>query len=366
VHAVHVRVLVCDSPHAPLIRDGRRERAPCLHGDTYWRWRSNETNCLPCFGFAALCCGWRWKRRHGRGARQRATPTTAGPDHLGDDPADRLVAASVTINSMALISAGGGSIAVMSTPRPMEMMRLMGTVAPLAMAGVPQGTYTGVTMTFGASTVTYVDTTTGLPVQRTVPGPMTTTVMFGSPLVVGTNTMSSTSTWTWLPPSASTRRETSSMTPAMREFHNPAVTGSANPEDGGMHGLTGMVGSVGGSTFTMTMVQGMSGIALSTGAGTQYAGMSGMGMMGGGALMSVDATMPSGWNLDGDPRAVAHGRGWGHGSRRGDQPDRHATDPVGPGHARRHRQRNAGHATGRHDDGQCGRHDDVFNRWPRR
>lgn len=226
-----------------------------------------------------------------------AAPPSAQPStttvqiNLGDDPADRLVAASVTINSMAFIGAGGSSVAVMSTPRPMEMMRLMGTVAPLAMAGVPQGTYTGMTMTFGASTVTYVDSTTGLPVQRTVPGSMTMTVMFGSPLVVGTTPMVVNLDMDMAASVGIDAMGNVSMTPAMREFHNPAVTGSADPEDGGMHGLTGMVGNVGGNTFTMTMVQGMSGVALSTGTGTQYAGMSGMGMMGGGALMSVDATM---------------------------------------------------------------------------
>ena len=89
----------------------------------------------------------------GSGGVTNAAPSGAQPStttvqfNLGDDPADRLLAASVTINSMSLISAGGGSVTVMSTPRPMEMMRLMGTVAPLAMAGVPQGTYSGVTMT---------------------------------------------------------------------------------------------------------------------------------------------------------------------------------------------------------------------------
>jgi len=179
-----------------------------------------------------------------------AAPPSAPPSmtavqiNLGDDPADRLVAASVTINSMALVSARGGSVAVMSTPRPMEMMRLMGTVAPLAMAGVPQGTYTGVTMTFGASTVTYVDTTTGLPVQRTVPGPMTTTVMFGSPLVVGTTPMVVNLDMDMAASVGIDTMGNVSMTPAMREFHNPAVTGSADPEDGGMHGLTGIVGGV--------------------------------------------------------------------------------------------------------------------------
>ena len=65
----------------------------------------------------------------GGGSTATSTPgalpsTTTVQINLGDDPADRLVAASVTVNSMSLISAGGGSVTVMSTPRPMEMMRL--------------------------------------------------------------------------------------------------------------------------------------------------------------------------------------------------------------------------------------------------
>ena len=217
--------------------------------------------------------------------------TTTVQINLGDDPADRLVAASVTVNSMSLINAGGGSVAVMSTPRPMEMMRLMGTVAPLATAGVPQGTYTGMTMTFGASTVTYVDPTTGLPVQRTVAGPMTTTVMFGSPLVVGTTPMVVNLDMNMAASVGIDAMGNVSMTPSLRGFHNPAVAGSADPEDGGMHGLSGMVGTVDGTSFTFTMAQGISGVSMTTGSGTQYAGMSGMGMMGGGLLMSVDAAL---------------------------------------------------------------------------
>ena len=234
----------------------------------------------------------------GGGGGSTVTSTSGAPPsnttiqiNLGDDPADRLVAASVTINSMSLISASGGSVAVMSAPRPMEMMRLMGAVAPLAMAGVPQGSYTGATMTFGASMVTYVDSTTGLPVQRTVPGPMTTTVMFGSPLVVGSTPMVVNLDMNMASSFGIDAAGNVSMTPSLSEFHNPAVAGSADPEDGGMRGLTGMVGSVGGTTFTLTMTQGMSGVSLATGTGTQYAGMSGMGMMGGGILVSVDTTM---------------------------------------------------------------------------
>jgi hypothetical protein len=233
----------------------------------------------------------------GSSAMVNTPPATTQPStttvqiNLGDDPADRLVAASVTVNSVSLMNASGASVAVMSTPRPMEMMRLMGTVAPLALAGVPPGTYTGATMTFGAATVTFVDASTGLPVQRTVSGPMTTTVMFGSPLVVGTAPMVVNLDMDMAASIGIDVVGNVSMTPSLHEFHNPAVTGSADPEDGGMHGLTGMVGSVGGNTFTLTMMQGIAGVSMASVAGTQYAGMSGMGTMNGGVLVTADAAM---------------------------------------------------------------------------
>ena len=75
-------------------------------------------------------------RRQSRNRSQRNPARHASGDdlqiNLGDDPADRLVATSVTVNSVALLRPDGSSVVVMSTPRPMEMMRLMGTVAPLA------------------------------------------------------------------------------------------------------------------------------------------------------------------------------------------------------------------------------------------
>ena len=217
--------------------------------------------------------------------------TTAVQVNLGDDPADRLVAVGVTINSLSLIHSSGGSVCVMSTPRPMEMMRLMGTVAPLAMTGVPRGSYTGATMTFGASTVTHVDPATGLPVQRTVPGPMTTTVMFSSPLVVGTTPMVVNLDMNMAASVAIDPMGNVSMTPTLSAHHNPHVTGSPHPEDGGMHGLNGSVGSVGGNTFTLTMMQGMPNIPLTTHAGTHYEGISGMHMASHSHLLSIDATM---------------------------------------------------------------------------
>lgn len=220
-------------------------------------------------------------------------PPTAVQINLGDDPADRLIAVGVTVNSVSLINASGGSVSVLSAPRPMEMMRLMGTVAPLALMNVPQGTYTGATMMFGASTVTYIDPTTGLPVQRSVPGPMTTTVMFGSPLVVGATPMVVNLDMNMVASVTIDQFGNVSMTPSVSARHNPFAGGSRDPEDGGMHGLNGTVGSVSNNTFTLTMMQGMPGVSLTSSAGTHYEGISDMRMMGNGQLLSIDATLQS-------------------------------------------------------------------------
>ena len=145
------------------------------------------------------------------GTPATGTPTTATSPvqiNLGDDPADRLMAVNVTVNSVALHRADGQSVTVLSSPRPMELMHLMGTVAPLAVANVPHGTYTGATMTFGGATVMHMDPASGQPLQRQVAGPMTSHVSFGSPLVVGTGPMVvnfDMNMWAW---SASTRRAT--------------------------------------------------------------------------------------------------------------------------------------------------------------
>jgi hypothetical protein len=217
--------------------------------------------------------------------------TTTVLINLGDDPADRLIAVGVTINSLSLINASGGSVGVMSAPRPMEMMRLMGTVAPLAMARVPHGTYTGATMTFGGSTVTYTDATTGLPVQRILTGLMTTNVTFRSPLVVGTTAMVLNLDMNMATSVAIDPMGNVSMTPTLSAHHNPHVTGSPHPEDGGMHDLNGSVGNVGSNTFALTMIQGMTDIPLTTHASTHYEGISGMHTASHGQLMSIDATM---------------------------------------------------------------------------
>lgn len=221
------------------------------------------------------------------------TPPAAGATvqvNLGDSPADRLIAVGVTVDAISLVDANGSVVPILAAPRPVEMMHLMGTVRPMAVTQVPQGAYTAAMMTFGAATVTYVDATTGQPVQRSVPGPMTVNVPLAPALTVGTTPMVVNLDMNMAASIAIDAGGSVSMNPVMTARTNPPVYGSHDPEDGGMHGLSGTVNGSAGGTFTLTMLQGMPGLSLATGSGTQFTGMTGMGMMSDGMLLTIDAS----------------------------------------------------------------------------
>ena len=179
----------------------------------------------------------------GGGGESVTTPPNPQPSsvtvqvNLGDAPADNLLAVGTTVNTLTLTNASGGSVALMATARPMEMMQLMGTVAPLAIAAVPQGTYRGATMTFGSATVTYVDAATGQIVQRAAPGPMTASVTFSPALTIGAAPTVINFDMNMAASVTIDANGNVAMTPTLTASMNPVVAGSRNPEDGGMHGL---------------------------------------------------------------------------------------------------------------------------------
>jgi hypothetical protein len=210
--------------------------------------------------------------------------------NLGDAPADRLLAVGMTVNTVTFTQSGGDKVSVLGTPRPIEMMQLMGTVKPLALSSVPQGTYTGATMTFGSATVTYVDAVTGQIVQRTAPGPMTASMTFSPAMTIGATPTAINFDMNMAASVTIDANGNVAMTPTLSAKANPIVAASRDPEDGGMHGLTGMVSAVNGSAFTLSTTQGITDMTMMTNAGTQFTGLTGMGMMAGNMLVAIDAT----------------------------------------------------------------------------
>jgi Domain of unknown function (DUF5666) len=214
--------------------------------------------------------------------------------NIGDGPSDELIAVSMTIGSMMLTKSSGGSVTVVSPPTTVEMMHLMGTVEPISLMNVPQGTYSGATINISSAMVLYMDPTSMQLVQKSVPGPMTATVNFNPSLTVGTSPMVLNLDMNIASSVSIDNAGNVTMTPTMTASMNPCCTGnSQNPQNGGMEHMTGTVMNFSGSSFNMSMIQSSQNISVTTGSNTQFEGMGGMGGMSNGMIVMVDATMQS-------------------------------------------------------------------------
>lgn len=235
------------------------------------------------------------------GGGSAQTPTTAAKAstanlqvNIGDSPSDRVIAFAMTVNSMTLADSSGASVPVISSATPLEMMRLMGTMQPLAMISVPQGTYTKAAMSMGSATVTYMDPVTQQAMQKTVPG-MTATVNF-SPAVTISGTTPVIMNFD-MDMAASVSIDASgnvTLNPTFRMAMGTFGSGSGQlPENGGMQHLFGSVASVSSNSFTMAMMQGSQNLTFMTNSSTHFDNVSGMGMMSNGMLVMVDAVLQS-------------------------------------------------------------------------
>ena len=233
-------------------------------------------------------------------AQPPGTSNTTVQVNLGDGPADRLLAVGMTVNSLTLHHTNGSAVSVLTSPRPIEMMHLMGTVTPLAFSSVPQGTYTGATMTFGNAAVTHVDAATGQFAQRSAPGPMVANVSFNPPMTVGATPTVINFDMDMAASVTIDANGNVTMTPTLSARANPMVAGGRHPEDGGMRGMAGAVSGISGDAFTLSTTQGLTGTSLMTYSGTHFSDLNGMHMMTGNMLVSVDATLrPDGtWIVD--------------------------------------------------------------------
>ena len=218
--------------------------------------------------------------------------TTSLQVNIGDGPSDRLVAVSMMIGSMTLANTTGGSVTVVSSATPVEMMHLMGTMQPVSLMKVPQGSYSGGTVNISSALVMYMDPATGQLVQKTVSGPMSATMSFSPSLTVGTTPMVLNLDMDMASSVSIDGAGNVSMTPTMVASMNPGGTGNSHdPENGGMEHMTGTVKSFSGSSFTMSMMQSSQDTPVTTDSNTQFQGMGGMGGMSNGMIVMVDAIM---------------------------------------------------------------------------
>jgi Domain of unknown function (DUF5666) len=218
--------------------------------------------------------------------------TTSLQVNIGDGPSDRLAAVSMAISSLTLANTTGGSVTVVSSPTPLEMMHLMGTMQPVSVMKVPQGSYSGATVNISSAMVMYMDPSTRQLVQKTVPGPISATMTFSPNLIVGSTPMVLNLDMNMASSVAIDGSGNVTMTPTFVASMNSGGTGNSHdPESGGMEHMTGTVKSFSGNSFAMSMMQSSQNIAVTTDSNTQFQGFGGMGGMSNGMIVVVDATM---------------------------------------------------------------------------
>jgi hypothetical protein len=211
--------------------------------------------------------------------------------NLGDAPADWMLAFSMNITSMSLTGSNGTVSAVTSTT-PMEMIHLMGTMQPLAMVSAPQGSYTGASITIGSATAMYMDPTTKVPVQKTIPGPISGTVTFSSPITVGSTPMAMGFDLDLASSVTADANGNLTMNPV---FHvSSGMQGSGSPLDpanGGIQQMMGTVAGISGSSFSMNSTQAAQAFTFATNSSTTFSNITSMSMMANGMVVLVDASL---------------------------------------------------------------------------
>jgi len=277
----------CDPLVTNILRDPKMLKSIRIHKLKYLN------TALVSLGLLALAaCGG------SNSSSNQSTPSVPTPQNMtlqvnvGDSPSDRVMAFATNITSMTLTNSNGTTAPIVSASMPIEMMRLAGTMQPINVLSIPQGTYTGASITMSSMSVTFMDPTTRTIMQKTVAGPITTNVSFASNMTLGSTPMVLSFDMDIASSVAIDSSGKVSLTPTFHTIMNNVGVGNGqDPENGGMEHLIGSVASASGTSFGFSMMQSAQTLTLTTNNNTQFENMSGMGMMSNGALMKVNAML---------------------------------------------------------------------------
>jgi Domain of unknown function (DUF5666) len=204
---------------------------------------------------------------------------------LGDSPADWITTFGMNVNAIRLTNNNGGTVDVLPTQTPMEMLQLMGTVHPVSIVKVPQGTYTRATVEFSSVQMGYLDPATHQYKQKTMAGPFAGTVNFDPPLKLG-STSTSLNLDMNVGESVSINNDNVSVTPKFTATMAQLGSGQ-DPWHGWVRYMIGSVTSTSGSRFTTRSMLGLQNATFTTDSNTQFVGLGGVGMMGNGEVVAI-------------------------------------------------------------------------------
>jgi hypothetical protein len=227
------------------------------------------------------------------------TPNSAVQVKIGDDPADRVVAFEITVDSVVLTDQKNVAVNVLSSPTTLELTHLADTNEPLSFLNVNQDTYTQAAITVSNPEIVYLNSL-GQAVEKQLNMTATVNIAFNPTLVVGPGT-SVVNLDLNLARSVSVDLTSGniSVTPVF------VLTTSAvppegqedqeNEDNGQLQGMWGIVNTVTSNSFTISVGMSAQPLTFNVDSNTVFENIGGLAQMTTGMLVRVDAvTQPNG------------------------------------------------------------------------
>jgi Domain of unknown function (DUF5666) len=203
-----------------------------------------------------------------------AAGTTSTQVRFGDAPADSVIAFEVSVSSLSLTPAAGGSAVSVAVPanNRIELTHASGKFEPFVAGNLPQGTFSAANLTLVNSELTFLSST-GTPVHINGPAsasvtvPLTPNLTIGSsPLVLNIDVNVGASITT-----AAGVVNGIAFTPASFNITSkaPGVANNQQDDDGEIEDVQGTVTAVNGSSFTFKLQNGSS-LTFTTDATTEF------------------------------------------------------------------------------------------------
>jgi hypothetical protein len=203
----------------------------------------------------ALGCG------HGSTPLQ---PSSAVQVKIGDATADRVIALEMTLTSLVLTKSDGQQVSVLPQARRIEFTRLAGTVEPVALLNIPQGSYTEAALVGSNLHLTYLDATAAVQ-EYTQTREITASMVLNPQL--GVTTSSVINVDLNLAASILSIDPTNVAPPQFRPVYtfsiSPVSATQQQEEEGALEHVVGVVTAADSSSFTMQL--GQNGILLTFG-----------------------------------------------------------------------------------------------------
>lgn len=210
--------------------------------------------------------------------------------NFGDAPNDQIIAFELTINAVTLT--GGSNPSVLAKPTEIELTHDLATFEPLSLATIPNGTYTGATLTVSNPEIVIVDPTTKAVTKlsatlssSTVNVPINPSVTIGAGASVINFDMN-------LASSVSISGTNATVTPTFTVTSSTVPTGEAGEDDhdGEMGDLRGAITNVSSPKFTIQPAQTAQPVTITTDANTKFEdGITSFSNLTSGMIVSVDA-----------------------------------------------------------------------------